>query len=101
MDTTKVNIDGVTAEVDSRIVANVHMEQEFCIHDSVHVTVNIYEDNGTWKMTSWLNGVEELNTENIDKDVITMSNEEIIAMMEAFVYEHEEYILDIAEWEDD
>lgn len=101
MDTTKVNIDGVTVEVDSKIVADVHMSQEFCISNDVHVTVYIYEDNdGMWRMTSWLNGIEELNTETVDEDVSTLSNDEVIAIMEAFVHDNEEYILDVAGWEE-
>lgn len=101
MDTTKININGISVKVDSKIVANVHMSQDFCIGDDVHVTVYIYEDNdGIWKMTSWLNGIEELNTEDVDKDVSALSNKEIIAIMEEFIHEHEEYILDVAGWED-
>lgn len=98
MDTTKVNIDGVTVEVDSSIVANVHMEQKFCINGEVHVTVNVYESHGVWRMTIWMNdGTEEFDTKDIDKDVNIMSNDEIIAMMEAFVHEDEDYILEMAE----
>lgn len=101
MNTTTVNIDGVNVEVDADIVADVITEQSFCIRENIHVTVNIYDNHGVYKMTSWLNGVEELNTKKIEEDISSLTNDQIISMMESFIYENEEYIVDIANWNGD
>lgn len=98
-----ININGVSINVDSNIVANVERSKEFCIADGIHVRVDIYVENGRWMMTSWLiNGGcdEELNTENVnDKYEPSMQDDEVTAMMEQFVHDNEEYIIDIANWD--
>lgn len=78
-------------------MTTVTREQSFCIKSNIHVTVTMYETSDEqWKMTSWLNGVKELNTKDIDEDIDSLSNDEIIAMMEGFIYENEDYILSVA-----
>ncbi len=98
--TTNVNIDGTDFNVDSSIVTDVVAEQEFCIEENIHVTVNIYQEDATWLMTSWLNGTEELNTEDVtDRYSPEMPQDKVIEMMESFVYDNEDYIIDVAEWD--
>lgn len=87
--------------IDKKYVANVIDEQTFWIGENanIEVIVNLYEHNGNYKMTSWLNGTEELNT--IDYEGSLDSTEEIIAAMEKLVNDDEQYILDVASWNND
>lgn len=85
--------------VDKKNTATVVLEQTFWIGDAddVKVVVNLYENNDIYKLTSWLNGTEELNTVDYDGDV---ENEaEVLAAMEKLVHDNERYILDIASWD--
>lgn len=86
--------------VDKKNTAEVLMQQTFWIGEdaNVEVVVNLYESNGEWKMTSWLNGNEELNTIDFDYSEST-TNEEILSAMEKLVNDNEEYILDLASWD--
>jgi hypothetical protein len=59
--------------------------------------VNLYEHEGEYKLTSWLNGTEELNTESYEGDIDNA--EEILAAMEKLVNDNEDYILDVASWD--
>lgn len=83
--------------VDEKNVANVTHQQTFWIGDNaeIEVVVMLYENNGMYQMTSWLNGSEELNT--IDYEG-SMNDIEILAAMEKLVNDNEDYILDIASW---
>lgn len=85
--------------IDEKYVAIVINEQTFWIGDNanVEVLVNLYEHNGTYKMTSWLNGTEELNT--IDYEGAVDNPEEILSAMEKLINDNEDYILDIASWD--
>lgn len=87
--------------IDKKYVANVIDEQTFWIGENanIEVIVNLYEHNGNYKMTSWLNGTEELNT--IDYEGSLDSTEEIIAAMEKLVNDNEQYILDVSSWNND
>lgn len=85
--------------VDKKNIATVLTEQTFYIGKdaNVEVTVNLYENDGNYLMTSWLNQVEELNT--IEYEGSLDNPEEIIAAMEKLVNDNEDYILDIASWD--
>ena len=85
--------------VDKKNIATVLMEQTFYIGENanIEVMVNLYENDGNYLMTSWLNKIEELNT--IEYEGSLDNPEEIIAAMEKLVNDNEDYILDIASWE--
>lgn len=85
--------------VNKKNIATVINEQTFYIGDNadIEVMVNLYEHEGNYMMTSWLNGVEELNT--IEYEGSLSDTEEIIAAMENLVNDNEEYILDVASWD--
>ena len=85
--------------VNKKNIAIVLAEQTFYIGENanIEVVVNLYENDGIYKMTSWLNGVEELNT--IEYDGSLDNPEEIIATMETLVNDNEQYILDTASWD--
>lgn len=85
--------------VNKKNIAIVLTEQTFYIGENanIEVVVNLYENDGIYKMTSWLNGVEELNT--IEYDGSLDNPEEIIATMETLVNDNEQYILDTASWD--
>lgn len=74
-------------------------EQTFYIGEdaTVKVTVKLYESDGNYMMTSWLNDVEELNTTEYEGSLD--NTEEIIAAMEEFVNDNEQFILDTASWD--
>lgn len=92
----------ITDFVNKDIVANVLFQQEFCIFGGIEVTVNIYKHKDIMRMTSWLNGCEELNTVDItDCNPYNMTSDEVISMMEEFINDNEEYIRDIASWNGD
>ena len=80
--------------IDSKYVANVVKEQTFWIGDNadIEVIVDLYEHNGEYKITSWLNGTEELNTENYTGPLV---DDEIIKSMEKLVMDNIDYILNI------
>ena len=81
--------------VNKKQVAIVKNEHTFFVgNDKIEVVVNLYEHNGVHKMTSWLNGVEELNTITYQGNVDDVK--EITKAMEKLVKDNEEYILDIA-----
>ena len=84
--------------IDSKYVANVVKEQTFWIGDNadIEVIVNLYEHNGEYKMTSWLKGTEELNTENYTGPLV---DDEIIKSMEKLVMDNIDYILNIVSWD--
>lgn len=86
-------------DVDKKHVATVLYEQSFFIGKdaSVEVVVNLYESNGVYRITSWLNGVEECNTEIYTGSVD--DEKEILSAMEELVNSHEDYILDLADWD--
>lgn len=86
--------------VNKKNTAEVLMQQTFWIGEdaNVEVVVNLYESNGEWKITSWLNGSEKLNTIDFDYSEST-TNEEILSAMEKLVNDNEEYILDLASWD--
>ena len=92
-----INIDDFN--VDKKNIATVLTEQTFYIGEdaNVEVMVNLYEHNGNHMMTSWLNGVEELNT--IEYEGSLDNAEEILATMEKLVNDNEQYILDLASWD--
>lgn len=92
MDISKFNVD-------KKNIAKVVTEQTFWIGENadVEVMVNLYEHEGEYKLTSWLNGTEELNTENYEGDIDNA--EEILAAMEKLVNDNEDYILDVASWD--
>lgn len=92
MDISKFNID-------KKNIAKVVTEQTFWIGENadVEVMVNLYEHEGEYKLTSWLNGTEELNTESYEGDID--NTEEILAAMEKLVNDNEDYILDVASWD--
>ena len=99
-----MNISNLTIDdfnVDKKNIAVVLNEQTFYIGEdaNVKVMVNLYEHNGSYMMTSWLNGVEELNT--IEYEGSLDNPEEIIAIMESLVNDNEEYILDMASWDNE
>lgn len=85
--------------VNKKNIAIVINEQTFYIGDNadIEVMVNLYEHEGNYMMTSWLNGTEELNT--IEYEGSLGNQEEIIAAMENLVNDNEEYILDVASWD--
>lgn len=85
--------------IDKKYIAIVVNEQTFWIGKDadVEVMVNLYEHNGSYKMTSWLNGTEELNT--IDYEGSIENTEEVLAAMEKLVNDNEQYILDVASWD--
>lgn len=92
MDISKFNVD-------KKNIAKVVTEQTFWIGENadVEVMVNLYEHEGEYKLTSWLNGTEELNTESYEGDIDNA--EEILATMEKLVNDNEDYILDVASWD--
>jgi IMP cyclohydrolase len=92
MDISKFNVD-------KKNIAKVVTEQTFWIGENadVEVMVNLYEHEGEYKLTSWLNGTEELNTESYEGDIDNA--EEILAAMEKLVNDNEDYILDVASWD--
>ena len=85
-------------DIDEKI-ATIINEQTFWIGENanIEVVVNLYEDNNGYKITSWLNGTEELNT--IDYEGSIDNQYEILAAMEKLVNDNESYILDIASWD--
>ena len=85
--------------VEAKNMATIILEQTFWIGESsnVQVVVNLHENNGNYKLTSWLNGTEELNTVDYDGDIENES--EVLAAMEKLVNDNEQYILDIASWD--
>ena len=87
--------------VDEKQVAIVLTEQTFWIGKDadVEVMVNLYEHNGDYKLAAWLNGTEEIDT--IDYEGSVDSSEEILAAMEKLVNDNENYILDLASWDND
>lgn len=86
-------------DVKKENVATVLNEQTFWIGDNadIEVVVHLYEHEGEYMMTSWLNGSEELNTETYDGSLDNA--EEILAAMEKLVNDNESYILDMASWD--
>lgn len=92
MDISKFNVS-------KKNVATVLNEQTFWIGDNadIEVVVHLYEHEGEYMMTSWLNGSEELNTESYEGSLDNA--EEILAAMEKLVNDNESYILDIASWD--
>lgn len=92
MDISKFNVD-------KKNIAKVVTEQTFWIGENadVEVMVNLYEHEGEYKLTSWLNGTEELNTESYEGDID--NTEEILAAMEKLVNDNEDYILDVTSWD--
>lgn len=92
MDISKFNVD-------KKNITKVVTEQTFWIGENadVEVMVNLYEHEGEYKLTSWLNGTEELNTESYEGDI--NNAEEILAAMEKLVNDNEDYILDVASWD--
>lgn len=92
MDISKFNVD-------KKNIAKVVTEQTFWIGENadVEVMVNLYEHEGEYKLTSWLNGTEELNTESYEGDIDNAK--EILAAMEKLVNDNEDYILDVASWD--
>lgn len=97
MDINNLTIDDFS--VDKKNIATIVSEQTFYIGEdaNVQVMVNLYEHNSSYMMTSWLNGVEELNT--IEYEGSLDNPEEIIASMEQLVNDNEDYILDVASWD--
>lgn len=97
MDISSLNINDFN--VDKKNIATVVNEQTFYIGEdaSIEVMVNLYEHNGSYKITSWLNGCEELNT--VDYEGSINNSEEIIAAMEKLVNDNEDYILDVVSWD--
>jgi IMP cyclohydrolase len=89
----------IKLNINEKNIANVISEQTFWIGENadVEVMVNLYEHDGEYKITSWLNGVEELNTESYEGSID--NNEEILAAMEALVNDNEDYILSVASWD--
>ena len=83
MDISKFNVD-------KKNIAKVVTEQTFWIGENadVEVMVNLYEHEGEYKLTSWLNGTEELNTESYEGDID--NTEEILAAMEKLVNDNED-----------
>lgn len=83
----------------SNQIATVLTEQTFYIGKNVdvEVMVNLYENNGQYYITSWLNGCEECNTE-LYKGSID-NHEEILAAMEKLVNDNEDYIINLANWD--
>lgn len=81
--------------VDKKYVANIISEQTFWVGDNanIEVVVSLYEYNNEYKMTSWLRGIEELNTE---KYTGLMIDEEIKKSMEKLVMDNIDYVLSIA-----
>ena len=86
---------------DKKIIADVLTERTFWIGENldIEVEVNLYKDNDeTYKLTSWLNGCEELNTVeykgSIDNEI------EVLSAMEKLIHDNEGYILSIASWEE-
>lgn len=81
-------------------VALVLAEQTFWIGDNaeIEVVVNLYEYNDVYKITSWLGGIEELNTAEYTG---SLSDEtEIITAMEELINSNTNYILSVASEED-
>ena len=85
--------------IDKKNIATVINEQTFYIGENanVEVMVNLYEHNGNYMITSWLNGVEELNT--VEYEGSLDDQLEIIEAMEKLVNDNEDYILDVASWD--
>ena len=85
--------------IDSKYVANVVKEHTFWVGDNadIEVIVHLYEHNGGYKMTSWLKGTEELNTESYTAPLI---GDEIIKSMENLVMDNIDYILSVADYDD-
>ena len=80
-------------------IATVLTEQTFYIgkNANIEVMVNLYENNGQYYITSWLNGCEECDTELYEGSID--NQEEILAAMEKLVNDNEEYIIDLADWD--
>lgn len=80
-------------------IAIVLSEQTFYIGENadIEVMVNLYEHDGQYYITSWLNGCEECNTELYDGSID--NQEEILAAMEKFINDNEDYIIDLADWD--
>ena len=92
-----INIDKFN--VQDNQIAEVLTEQTFYIGDNadIEVMVNLYEHNGQYLITSWLNGYEECNTEIYEGSID--NHEEILIAMEKLVHNNEDYIIDIANWD--
>ena len=84
--------------IDSKYVANVVKEQTFWVGDNadIEVIVNLYEHNGEYKITSWLKGTEELNTESYTGPLI---DDEIIKSMEKLVMDNMDDIVCVADYD--
>lgn len=80
-------------------IALVTHEETFWIGETqnVEVVVNVYDDNGTTKMTAWLNGTEEIKT--IEYNNSLEDREKMLEAMGELVHDNEEYILDLANWD--
>ena len=80
-------------------IATVLTEQTFYIGENanIEVMVNLYENNGQYYITSWLNGCEECNTELYEGSID--NQEEILAAMEKLVNDNEDYIIDLTDWD--
>lgn len=91
-----MNIDINKFNVSENNIAMIVNEQIFWIgpNADINVTVNLYEHKGKYKMTSWLNGVEELNTTDYEGSIDNA--EEILSAMEKLISDNEDYILSIA-----
>ena len=76
-------------------IATVLTEQTFYIGENadIEVMVNLYENNGQYYITSWLNGCEECNTEVYSGSID--NREKILAAMEKLVNDNENYIIDL------
>lgn len=75
--------------------AIVHHEEEFTVNDT-RITVSLYFYEGRYKMTSWLRGVEELNTIDVTDFIEKEPSEnEIINKMHQLIHDNVDYIMDM------
>lgn len=81
-------------------VATILTEHTFWIGEDadIEVVVDLYEMNNSYHIMACLNGSEEIDT--IDYEGSIENTEEVLEAMEKLVNDNEEYILDLASWND-
>lgn len=74
------------------IETDIFYEKIFHVDDA-EVVVDLYDQHGIFKITLWLNGVEELTTVNYEGSL--SDDIQIEETMKKIVEDNREYILDI------
>jgi len=93
-----MNLENFNVNVNQ--VATVVTEHTFWIGEdaNIEVVVDLYEHNGSYQIMALLNGSEEIDT--IDYEGSIDDTDEVLATMEKLVNDNEDYILDLALWND-